>query len=163
MNWEVEWNYNGWINNPHFPSGPEVWKNTVITKINEMSAQIYKSSLIGGADTLVMTRKTFDTIIVGFEYLTFSEEDGKWYIGKRFAIDIQDDFQDGIIDVFKREYPMEPRWLDSPENSFFMIHEDSPELPEIMQKIMDGEIKVRGGNVISSGQLHGRITILNMP
>jgi len=51
--WRARWDYNGGTKDNFF--GTQVdWNQTLVTRINEISAHIHTSTLTGGADTIVI-------------------------------------------------------------------------------------------------------------
>ncbi len=55
--WNLRWNYNGWkqLGNNAVPYTQKDWNQTLITAINQISAQIHKSTLRGGANWIVVS------------------------------------------------------------------------------------------------------------
>ena len=55
--WTLRWDYNGWkrLNNQSTPYTQKDWNQTLITAINQISAQIHKSTLRGGANWIVVS------------------------------------------------------------------------------------------------------------
>jgi len=55
--WNLRWDYNGWkrLNNQSTPYTQKDWNQTLITAINQISAQIHKSTLRGGANWIVVS------------------------------------------------------------------------------------------------------------
>lgn len=53
--WKLRWDYNGWqrIPTPSTVYTQKDWNQTLMTKINQLSAQIHKSTLRGGANFIV--------------------------------------------------------------------------------------------------------------
>jgi hypothetical protein len=49
----AKWDYNGLANNANFFGTQKDWNQTLITRINELSAQIHKATLRGGANWVV--------------------------------------------------------------------------------------------------------------
>lgn len=49
----ARWDYNGLSNNANFFGTQKDWNQTLITRVNELSAQIHKATLRGGANWLV--------------------------------------------------------------------------------------------------------------
>lgn len=90
--WEVTWDYLGWKGQKiHIDLSQEEWIQTLATKINELSAQIYMSTLIGPADTVIVNPSVFKLI----EQLEYFDQETK-QIGKRFHVIIDDSVQ-GIV------------------------------------------------------------------
>lgn len=53
--WKLRWNYYGWKNTGAQKYTIKEWNQTLITKINQISAQIHKSTLRGGANFVVVS------------------------------------------------------------------------------------------------------------
>ena len=50
---KARWDYNGLANNANFFGTQKDWNQTLITRVNELSAQIHKATLRGGANWIV--------------------------------------------------------------------------------------------------------------
>ena len=55
--WQLRWDYNGWrkASTAASPYTQKAWNQTLITRINQISAQIHKSTLRGGANFIVVS------------------------------------------------------------------------------------------------------------
>ena len=55
--WQLRWDYNGWRRQAGFSTNytQKDWNQTFMTKINQISAQIHKSTLRGGANWVVVS------------------------------------------------------------------------------------------------------------
>jgi hypothetical protein len=55
--WQLKWDYNGWRRQQVFSTNytQKDWNQTFMTKINQISAQIHKSTLRGGANFIVVS------------------------------------------------------------------------------------------------------------
>ena len=55
--WNLRWDYNGWkrLGSAAIPYTQKDWNQTLITTINQVSAQIHKSTLRGGANWIVVS------------------------------------------------------------------------------------------------------------
>jgi hypothetical protein len=57
--WQLRWDYNGWkrgsSSNPLSQYTQKDWNQTLVTAINQLSAQIHKSTLRGGANWIVVS------------------------------------------------------------------------------------------------------------
>jgi hypothetical protein len=53
--WKLRWNYFGWKSTGAQKYTQKEWNQTLITRINQLSAQIHKSTLRGGANFLVVS------------------------------------------------------------------------------------------------------------
>jgi hypothetical protein len=65
--WQLRWDYNGWrkASSAAAPYTQKDWNQTLITKVNQISAQIHKSTLRGGANFIVVSSEisaTFDDL-----------------------------------------------------------------------------------------------------
>ncbi len=65
--WQARWDYNGWRRMAGFSTNytQKDWNQEFITKVNQISAQIHKSTLRGGANFLVVSSEisaVFDTL-----------------------------------------------------------------------------------------------------
>jgi len=70
--WQLRWDYNGWrrINNQVSYTQKD-WNQTMITAINQLSAQIHKSTLRGGANWIVVSSEV-SAIFDDLEYFHVS-------------------------------------------------------------------------------------------
>ena len=71
--WSLRWDYNGWkrINNGSVNYNQKDWNQTLITAINQISAQIHKSTLRGGANWIVVSSE-ISAIFDDLEYFHVS-------------------------------------------------------------------------------------------
>ncbi len=65
--WQAQWDYNGWRRMAGFSTNytQKDWNQELITKINQISAQIHKATLRGGANFIVVSSEisaVFDTL-----------------------------------------------------------------------------------------------------
>ena len=67
--WQKRWDYNGWqrMATPSTVYTQKDWNQTLITKINQISAQIQKSTLRGGADWIVVSAE-ISAVLNDLEY-----------------------------------------------------------------------------------------------
>jgi len=72
--WQVRWDYNGWrkATNAANPYTQKEWNQTLITKVNQCSAQIHKSTLRGGANFIVVSSE-ISAIFDDLEYFHTSD------------------------------------------------------------------------------------------
>lgn len=92
------WNVMGWKNNPNFFGTPEDWHQTIVTKINEISAHIHMATLLGGADS-IETHSSNMIFIESAEYYNKSTKK----LGKRFDVVINDTLDINSILVYKAQ------------------------------------------------------------
>jgi hypothetical protein len=71
--WNLRWDYNGWkrLNVGATPYTQKDWNQTLITAINQLSAQIHKSTLRGGANWIVVSSEV-SAIFDDLEYFHVS-------------------------------------------------------------------------------------------
>jgi len=71
--WQVRWDYNGWrkLSGTANPYTQKDWNQTLLTKINQVSAQIHKSTLRGGANFIVVSSEV-SAIFDDLEYFHVS-------------------------------------------------------------------------------------------
>jgi hypothetical protein len=72
--WQLRWDYNGWRKaatsaNPYTQKD---WNQTLITKVNQISAQIHKSTLRGGANFVIVSSEV-SAIFDDLEYFHVSD------------------------------------------------------------------------------------------
>jgi hypothetical protein len=72
--WQLRWDYNGWrkASSAASPYTQKDWNQTLITKINQLSAQIHKSTLRGGANFIVVSSE-ISAIFDDLEYFHVSD------------------------------------------------------------------------------------------
>jgi len=72
--WQLRWDYNGWRKaaTAAQPYTQKEWNQTLITKINQTSAQIHKSTLRGGANFIVVSSE-ISAIFDDLEYFHVSD------------------------------------------------------------------------------------------
>jgi hypothetical protein len=73
--WNLRWDYNGWkrgtASNPLTQYTQKDWNQTLVTAINQLSAQIHKSTLRGGANWIVVSSEV-SAIFDDLEYFHVS-------------------------------------------------------------------------------------------
>jgi GDPmannose 4,6-dehydratase len=96
----VRWDYSGL--RKYKADGIEIhqkeWDQTLITRINELSAQIHMSTLLGPADTVVTNSKCA-SLIHSFEYYDHKTN----RIGKRYELIIDDSIKEDRVYVYNLE------------------------------------------------------------
>ncbi len=72
--WQLRWDYNGWRKaaTSANPYTQKEWNQTLITKLNQVSAQIHKSTLRGGANFIVVSSE-ISAIFDDLEYFHVSD------------------------------------------------------------------------------------------
>lgn len=83
--WTLRWDFNGWKNQGSQKYTEKEWKQTLITRINQISAQIHKSTLRGGANFIVISTEIsalFDDL-ENFMVSNSNLDDDKYNLGMR--------------------------------------------------------------------------------
>ncbi len=72
--WQLRWDYNGWrkASTSANPYTQKDWNQTLITRLNQVSAQIHKSTLRGGANFIVVSSE-ISAIFDDLEYFHVSD------------------------------------------------------------------------------------------
>jgi len=72
--WQLRWDYNGWrkASTAASPYTQKEWNQTLITRVNQVSAQIHKSTLRGGANFIVVSSE-ISAIFDDLEYFHVSD------------------------------------------------------------------------------------------
>ena len=72
--WQLRWDYNGWrkASTTVSPYTQKDWNQTLITKVNQISAQIHKSTLRGGANFIVVSSEV-SAVFDDLEYFHVSD------------------------------------------------------------------------------------------
>jgi hypothetical protein len=72
--WQLRWDYNGWrkASSAASPYTQKEWNQTLITRVQQISAQIHKSTLRGGATFLVVSSE-ISAILDDLEYFHVSD------------------------------------------------------------------------------------------
>lgn len=72
--WQLRWDYNGWrkASSAASPYTQKDWNQTLITRVNQTSAQIHKSTLRGGANFIVVSSE-ISAIFDDLEYFHVSD------------------------------------------------------------------------------------------
>jgi hypothetical protein len=72
--WQLRWDYNGWrkASSAASPYTQKDWNQTLITRLNQISAQIHKSTLRGGANFIVVSSEV-SAVMDDLEYFHVSD------------------------------------------------------------------------------------------
>ena len=111
--WQARWDYNGWRRAAGFSTNytQKDWNQMLVTKINQISAQIHKSTLRGGANFIVVSSE-ISAIFNDLEYFHVSDasaESDQYNMGIERVGSLQGRYQ-----VYMDPY--------SPVNSLIMGH-----------------------------------------
>lgn len=152
--WNLDWDYKGWENK--FPKGTTIqdeWNQTLITRINQISAQINMASSFGGADMI----KINSSLLPIFESLMFltKTDNGELFLSDKYKVVIDNKLNKDRIYVYLNNVPDEPVFQD--KNIF--IHKNSSKLSEYQAIINnDSTLNLK---VVSQRKLQGKINIKN--
>lgn len=83
--WQARWNWTGWKKQGSQKYTQKEWNQTLVTKINQVSAQIHKSTLRGGANFIVVSTEVsaiFDDL-ENFMVSSAAPADDKYNLGIR--------------------------------------------------------------------------------
>lgn len=72
--WQLRWDYNGWRRQAGFSTNytQKDWNQMLMTKVNQVSAQIHKSTLRGGANFIVVSSE-ISAVLDDLEYFHVSD------------------------------------------------------------------------------------------
>ena len=97
VKFNIEWDYNGWEKLVTFAdSYTQIeWNQTLITRINQISASIHQVTYISGANA-IKTNKDIFNIIKSFEYYNPNTKK----LGERYDVIIDDTIKDNNIFIY---------------------------------------------------------------
>lgn len=103
----ADWDYNGLENNPRFFGTQTDWNQTLITRINELSSQIHKSTLRGGGN-IVLCNPDEEWIFPDLGFCNENVQEFSGYIqigtlGSRYTILSSPSIESGKIIVTRIE------------------------------------------------------------
>lgn len=99
--WNFEWDYKKYLEYKKEGIYPESalqedWNNTLVTKINQCSATIFKASMAGGATTIAI----HSNLIPIFESLEYYDITNKT-LGGRYIVEIDDNLEPNVIYAYR--------------------------------------------------------------
>lgn len=111
--WTIKWDYNGWRRQAGFSTNytQKDWNQTLMTKINQLSAQIHKATLRGGANFIVVSTE-LSAVLNDLEYFHVTDANAE-AVQYSMGIEKVGSLQ-GRYDVFVDPY--------SPAQSLIMGH-----------------------------------------
>ena len=111
--WTIKWDYNGWRRQAGFSTNytQKDWNQTLMTKINQLSAQIHKATLRGGANFIVVSTE-ISAVLNDLEYFHVTDANAE-AVQYSMGIEKVGSLQ-GRYDVFVDPY--------SPAQSLIMGH-----------------------------------------
>lgn len=103
----LDWDFDGMKNNINFFGTQRDWNQTLITRINEISSEIYKKTLRGGAN-IIICHPDEENIICDLEFLHAAYEECTGYIklgtlGSRYTVLMSHAMKSGEILVTRIE------------------------------------------------------------
>lgn len=110
--WNEEWDYDAYKNevNSNSPYVQDDWNQTLVTKINYISAKIHMSCLRGPADTIYVNSKTLPILETLAYYHSFSKT-----LSSRYHVIINDTLEDNILYIVNVKTLAEP--INIPETA----------------------------------------------
>ena len=146
IGYKTIWDYKGWLSHTMGLYLQADWNQTLITKINQISAQIFKSSPQGGANTLIMHPK-LSTIIEDCPYYNAEVN----ILCGKYWITFNNMLPKDKIYVYRKDFPVGPIIID--DDGYTIIHSLSPNIEKYRNK--------DNVHIITPEMLIGEITILN--
>ena len=145
--WELKWDYKGWTeHSSEFSHTQEDWNQTLITKINQLAAQISRTSVRSVKRVVRANERIINNLIKTFEY--YDSETNM--LSGRYKIVIDDLIIDNTIYVYSDLLFEKPMLVPDKEIGFFDIQKFSF-ATDIDQKDVD----------LYTSKLIGKINILN--
>ena len=108
--YKFDWDYTGWDVSSDSPYTQKDWNQTLITRINQTSANIHKASFTGGGDTIRTNSKIFN-IIKTLEYYNLNG-DGKL---TKFNVVVDDLILGNVIYVYNARTVEDPNFVFVPK------------------------------------------------
>ncbi len=154
--WKLTWDYSGWRNpddspNKYNPYTQQDWNQTLVTKVNQISAQIYQANMRGGANKIKVHPRIF-SILMTLEFFKVTDE-GLFVLSGRYIVDIDKDNPIDKVYVYQDNYPMEPFVSDESLTKTVWINSESPLLNEYKEQT---DIQLI---IVTPDRLVGEITI----
>jgi hypothetical protein len=151
---KLTWDHKGWRIEDIISTlySQKDWNQTLVTKINQISAHIIQHSQYGGANEIMVHPNLF-ALIATLEYYNPKLE----MLSGRYSVTIDESIPKDKIFVRRKDFPMEPRIFDNTQKNIVTIHSESPQLDDYKNR-EDIEL-----HVIEPKDLIGEITIFNYP
>ncbi len=152
--WSLTWDYTEWINmfEQSMFSTQRDWNQTLVTRINQLAANIAKASLIGGGN-MISLHPHLLPLFDDLEYLKINE-DGQRILSGRYRFNLDMTLPEDKIYVYISMELAAPLILEGMENKkMVVVKSDSPSMA-IYENNNEFEI-------INPDLLIGEITILN--
>jgi len=108
----LRWDYGGLSGLSGFYGTQKDWNQTITNKINEISANIHRATLKGGADTLIVSCEVL-SILEDNDYIT-NFKDGTILLGNRYEVHVNKYLPPYAMIVCKL-VPNEEDWFKNPK------------------------------------------------
>jgi hypothetical protein len=160
--WILKWNYREHKNMKIKGYEQHDWNQTLITRINQVSAQIRKATLAGPSANSISINPKMLPLIKDLEYT--KESNGVYTLSGRYKIILDEFIPKNEIYVFCDNFPIEPIILesccddDSKVVEHMVILSTSPKLKKIKNKANKENISL---HIVEPYRLVGKIEVLN--
>lgn len=106
--WKIQWDYFGYSRlaqiNGYNPYTQKDWNETLSTKLNQISAQIFQATLRGGASYIMVNDKVFK-LLKTLEYWNNDEQT----VNNRFKVIVNNLIHKDVIYLFSKELYQNPK------------------------------------------------------
>lgn len=158
--WKEEWDFLGWMTRGMSGAFTQKdWTQTLITRMNQLSAQIFRVSQRGGANQMLIHPTLFEKTVKELEY-TRQEDDGSYTLSGRYKIKMFDSLPLDKIYMVHAGYPMLPAINTYEGITYVRLHSESHHLPEFKAKAEHNSSLII--NVVDADKLVGEITVTNI-
>lgn len=140
---DIDWDYKGWEGTAAMSGLQSDWTQTLITRINQCSAQVGKDSFMGGANTISCHPKLFN-LLKELAYVGVNDE-GELSLSNRYKIKFDNTLEEDIINVthvMDSILPHTREAYDSTEKDTIRINSKSPLVEDYKIKENAGEINL---------------------
>lgn len=161
--WILKWNYREDKNMKIKGYKQHDWNQTLITRINQVSAQIRKASLSGPGANMISINPKMLPLIKDLSYT--KESNGIYTLSGRYKINLDEFTPENEIYVFCDNFPIEPITFESFDDDddtkvveHMVILSTSSKLKKIKNKANKENISL---HIVEPYRLVGKIEVLN--
>jgi hypothetical protein len=161
--WHFDWDYKGAEKSiaVYSPYTQSDWNQTLITRINQVSANIYQASLAGGANAIILNSEMLQ-IVSDLAYY----DGALGVISGKYKVIIDDSITSDVIFVLnKKQYDKDFEVTGKPTIKMGLLGTNMVEVEPHLADILKGVFTFESQNEIEEykNRLVGCITILNFP